>query len=137
MSFRCLPSQKFVIGDGLKCFEINSLRVGLGLALSRGMLPRSWCVALALTMSCGSTLISDKGLSKTCTVATDCAAVFIGDACSTCLCPNAAISTSSRAAYDLEVTQAQRLCGPRPAIACDCAQSTVECSSGTCTLKTQ
>jgi hypothetical protein len=92
--------------------------------------------AALLAMSCGSTVISSKGLSTACTVDADCVAVYLGDVCGVCDCPNAAIAASSKASYDTEVSDAQKLCGPRTAIACDCIQVSAGCSSGTCVKKT-
>lgn len=87
-----------------------------------------------LTTACGPVLISDKNLSHACATAADCVAIFVGDACSVCQCGNAAIASSAKAQYDKDLAAAQAFCGPRPAVACDCAPSNVQCAQGACLI---
>lgn len=82
--------------------------------------------------ACGSGSITDVGLSKSCSVDADCAPVYVGQACGTCTCPNAAIAAKELSRYEAEANAARQWCGPRPAIACDCIRFTVTCASGTC-----
>ncbi len=91
-----------------------------------------WGVLLAL--SCGPTTVSERGLSTSCTVDTDCVAVFLGDVCGHCRCPTAAIASSSQSAYDAELEAALKSCGGAPVNTCLCTQASAHCSSGTCTL---
>jgi hypothetical protein len=85
----------------------------------------------------GSTTIDIKDLDKTCTVTTDCVAVFTGDACAICQCANDVIAKKNQTAFDAKVRAAEASCGPRPAIACaaDCAQVVFSCSgAGKCVI---
>jgi hypothetical protein len=88
---------------------------------------------LVLVTACGSTVITDQGLSRVCAVDADCVAVFLGDACSVCDCANTAIAKTSKGLYDKELAAARLWCGPRPAIACECIGFTALCDAGTCT----
>jgi hypothetical protein len=87
---------------------------------------------LVLAMSCGSTVISAKGLSTSCSVDSDCIAVYLGDACASCGCANAAISKSSQSAYDQEDADARQACWPRRTPSCGCIATAAACSNGTC-----
>jgi hypothetical protein len=91
-------------------------------------------VSAMLASSCGSTLIVDKGFSKTCSAPSDCTQAYFGEACSNCTCPNAAIATSSASAYQTERTSASSFCGTRPVLSCDCVQRTTTCTGGVCGL---
>jgi hypothetical protein len=88
---------------------------------------------LLLLAGCGPTLITDKGLSRSCSVNADCVPVFFGDVCSTCACPNDAIASSSKSRYDNDLASIQKWCGPRPPIACECVTATAVCTNGSCT----
>jgi hypothetical protein len=71
--------------------------------------------------SCGP--ISTSGLDKSCTTTSDCIAVFEGDTCSVCPCPNASINKTAAASY-------QPIIPPGPK--CQCAMFGVPaCLSGT------
>ena len=68
----------------------------------------------------------------------DCVAVFQGDACNTCGCPNAAIKQSALAQYQKDLAALQTHCGPRPKIACaDCSPRLGLCLGGSCTSRPQ
>lgn len=90
-------------------------------------------VSLALA-GCGNpTFIDGKQYATACQVPADCAAVFFGDQCSACACPNAAISASQKVTYDADRSGARAACGPQPAIACaECPEVVLTCTSGVC-----
>ena len=77
-------------------------------------------------------ILSASHYTQSCNVASDCAKIFAGDACSPtfCLCPNAAIAQSSHPKYeaDLAATNAVNTCfcplSPGPF-----------CCAGVCTLE--
>ncbi len=83
----------------------------------------------------GDHTISLTGLSTTCTQDSDCSPVYQGNACSDCLCPNAAIATSAMSAYTAAAQTAEHegCCGVN---VCDCPNIKASCQSGTCVLGT-
>lgn len=87
-----------------------------------------------LLAACGSTVVSDHGLSRSCAVDADCVGVFLGDQCAACTCPNDAISVSSQATFESEAATARSRCGPRPALACQCPRFSVSCADAGCLL---
>jgi hypothetical protein len=104
----------------------------------------SWHGAVIMTRTllvlvlaaCGSTVVSEQGLSKACAADADCVAVFLGDQCSNCTCSNDAIAVGSQAAFEREASDARSRCGPLPALACKCPASSAHCSAGACALTT-
>ncbi|MFZ5444809.1 MAG: hypothetical protein ACOZQL_32770 [Myxococcota bacterium] len=91
----------------------------------------------SLLVGCGaSTVIDGKQYKTACAAPTDCAAVFFGDQCGVCACPNAAISASDKVLYEADRTAARTQCGPQPAIACGpCQESVLTCTNGACGLQ--
>lgn len=88
-----------------------------------------------LLCACGGTVIDAARYSRACAQPSDCSAVFAGDACAVCACPNTAISASAKASYDADVAALKKLCGPQPAIACaPCAEPMPTCTNRTCGL---
>jgi hypothetical protein len=71
---------------------------------------------------------------RTCTQASDCAAVYSGDVCAACTCPNDAINAGSLPAWEAEAARARKACGGTPLISCDCQQTMTACESGACKL---
>lgn len=70
---------------------------------------------------------------QSCTAATDCVAVFEGQICSPCGCPNAAIAKKDLQEY--ASTRAAANC-PQTDIACDaCAAPAVDCAAGKCAIR--
>lgn len=92
--------------------------------------------ALFLLSACpGATVMDASRYDQTCTQAADCAAVYSGDICAPCGCPNDAINSGSLSAWDTEAARARKWCGPIPAIACGpCQPMVTACVSGACTL---
>jgi hypothetical protein len=88
----------------------------------------------SLLAACGPVLVNDQGFSKACSANTDCVSVYFGDVCGVCTCATAAIAKSSQANYERQVTNARSLCGPRPAVACDCVSAEAVCTAGQCVL---
>lgn len=97
-------------------------------------------IVLALA-ACGGTstdttlLISN--YKTTCTAASDCAAVFIGDPCtSACRCPNAAIDTTATLQQASDLAVAEALCTNAPGACTEsCVTPTVTCAQGVCALQ--
>jgi hypothetical protein len=92
--------------------------------------------SLLVLSACGNpNLIDGKAYKTACTTAADCVGVFFGDQCGACACPNAAISTNEKVAYDADRSAAIATCGPRPAIACAaCVEKQPACTAGVCGL---
>lgn len=102
------------------------------------MNPSGLMLALSLlAAACGSTRIDLDSYSKACASHAECAPAFGGDACATCTCPNGAIATSSSSRHQTDLQAAQRFCGARLAIACECAEAVARCEAGTCGLGPQ
>ncbi len=93
-------------------------------------------LALLLLPACSNTTLEPQDYVKTCTWDTDCLAVFFGDVCGNCNCPNGAIAADNRYIYEADQTGAERSCGPRQAIGCaECQVVEVACNDGQCSLK--
>lgn len=90
---------------------------------------------LAVLLSgCGGGLHASS-YSQTCSVASDCVAVFSGDLCNGCGCPNEAINVSDQRRYEADARAYTALCSPlRPRCLADCIQVFPACSAGRCTL---
>lgn len=90
---------------------------------------------LLVFASC-STQIDVTHYSQACTAATDCAAVFTGDTCAVCVCPNAAVSRQDLARYTADADALRVRCGPRPEARCGaCMMRDVQCANGNCQLQ--
>ena len=72
---------------------------------------------------------STNGLPDECVEPSDCVAVFEGEVCDVCMCPNEAIPADQAATYQtaFDVDCAHN-------VACDCAPVEVTCDNGTCGL---
>ena len=94
-------------------------------------------VAGALGAGCpGSTTLDASRYQTTCQQASDCVPVFVGDVCATCTCHNTAISRSSQEAYNGDLGGIVFWCSPGLLDTCGaCAQVTVGCDAGQCTLE--
>lgn len=90
----------------------------------------------AALLACGcSTTLRAENYDASCTSDNGCVAVFEGDACAVCGCPNAAISQGEAARYAGDAARLVELCGPLPAAACGaCLEPTVACVQGRCTV---
>jgi len=92
-------------------------------------------VALLLLSACsGSTVMDSSRYDRTCTQASDCAAVYSGDVCAACTCPNDAIRSDGLTAWEAEAARARKACGRTPPVACDCQEAMTACESGACKL---
>ena len=71
-----------------------------------------------------------------CSTAADCTPVFAGEACSACVCANAAVRADARAEYQASFDEKRSACGDDPGAACvaDCAQAAAVCTEGKCEL---
>jgi hypothetical protein len=79
--------------------------------------------------TCGDS-ISASSFDQFCVADTDCAAVYQGDLCGGCLCPNAAINQNVLTVYNEDIAAAE----PDPP-SCFCPTSGApQCISGTCAL---
>lgn len=78
------------------------------------------------------TQVHASDFDQTCKVASDCAAIYEGEVCTPCPCPNAAIATSQASSYQSKVTSIRATCGPMPGIACQCAARVPACAGSKC-----
>jgi hypothetical protein len=71
--------------------------------------------------------------SQACVESTDCLAIYEGNVCDPCKCPNAAIAKAAASDYAEKFRGAE--C-PTTDVACaaDCAEATPVCAQGTCTI---
>ncbi len=83
-----------------------------------------------------SAIVRATDFSQSCTVASDCVAVYSGDQCAPCQCPNAAIATSQASSYASKSTQAKASCGDTGNISCGapCPATTTLCAGGKCSI---
>jgi hypothetical protein len=94
---------------------------------------RRLLLALGCALAACSTHLDATHYDQSCSTAADCVAVFNGDVCSVCACPNAAINAKDKSRYDADDGSLQRYCGPRPAVACiSCPTPMVACVGGKC-----
>lgn len=76
-------------------------------------------LVLLFASSCGNpTIIDGESYSRACTANADCVAVFFGNQCDPCGCPNTTIATQDEVTYHADRSAALAACGPRPEIAC-------------------
>lgn len=95
-------------------------------------------VFVAAGCSGQSTIIEAKQYATSCSTAADCVGVFVGDACSVCRCPNAAISTSAKSRYDADRLAARAQCETAPAVECPCPDERAgACNNNVCELPAQ
>ncbi len=94
-------------------------------------------LAVVSFAACGAPSIIDGKKYKTeCAAPADCAAVFFGDQCRVCACPNGAISSSDKVQYEADRSAAIATCGPRAAVACGpCEDRVLTCTAGVCGLQ--
>lgn len=94
-------------------------------------------LAVVSFAACGApSTIDGKKYKTECAAPADCAAVFFGDQCGVCACPNAAISSSEKVLYDADRSAAIATCGPRAAVACGpCEDRVLTCTAGVCGLQ--
>ena len=73
----------------------------------------------ALLAGCGAgTSISVTSYGQACENDGECTAVFQGDVCTPCLCPNAGILTTALSTYTADVAKLRMQCGPIAEVAC-------------------
>ncbi len=97
---------------------------------------RALALAVLLTGCGASTIVDAAKYRQSCTGSGDCTAVFSGDQCSICLCPNAGINNADADAFHRAATEAVKHCGPRPAIACaGCPDIVDVCLAGKCAVQ--
>lgn len=91
----------------------------------------------AADASDAATVVDSSGYDHACTADSQCVAVFGGNICAVCSCPNDAINRSALAGFNAAVSAALNACGPRPAIACAaCEDKPVACVAGRCAIVT-
>ncbi len=96
---------------------------------------RAWPLVL-LALGCGGTTIATTGYDRACAIDSDCAAVFQGEACAVCICPNAAVNQGQLTRYQSDLAALRTKCGPMPAIACGpCSPVIGLCLGGSCTTR--
>lgn len=79
---------------------------------------------------CSAGSIQASGYDQSCNADADCAAVFEGNLCGLCFCPNAALAKSALAKYESDFAAKMP-----PANACDCPLSPPPlCKAGVCAL---
>ena len=79
---------------------------------------------------CAGGTISAASYDQACNVAADCVAVYQGDLCGGCLCPNAAINQAAHPAYSAVLANLLP-----PVVPCDCPDIPPPvCQAGTCVL---
>lgn len=92
--------------------------------------------AAALLLAACSTEIRAGDYLQTCSRDDECLPVFEGDVCAVCACPNAAIRSGEKPAFDADVADARGRCGPTPAIACGpCMDTRGVCVAGKCGIE--
>lgn len=86
------------------------------------------------SVDAASTSIAATEFARTCSVDTDCTAIYEGTVCRLCQCPNAVIATSARDAYQDRFAALQTACAPHPTTHCeaDCIGIEPRCNAGTC-----
>ncbi len=97
-----------------------------------------WLLAVAACGGGGSdTTLQISNYYTFCSQDSDCAAVFIGDACaSACKCPNAAINNTDTIREGSDLAGAESLCTTMPApCTASCTNLQVACVAGTCAVK--
>ena len=84
---------------------------------------------------CGGS-VEAKHYDQACTQDSDCVPVYSGPLCQACDgCPNAAINSSARAAYEKDVAGISASCPPRPQVNCSpCYPPVARCATGSCVL---
>jgi hypothetical protein len=89
------------------------------------------------TNSPGNHTISTAGYSLACTQDSDCMAVYAGDVCHACDCPNTVIAISGLAMYQQQEAAALMGCCPPASDPCPCPLIAVPvCQQGTCVAGT-
>ena len=78
----------------------------------------TFLAALCLVACGGGTTVSAASYPQACELDGDCAAVFQGDVCTPCGCPNAGILSTALSQYTADVAAMKMQCGPMPAVAC-------------------
>lgn len=91
---------------------------------------------LVVLSACGGTEVAASHYDQACSLDGDCTAVFQGDVCTPCTCPNAGITAASRAKYEADVARLKAQCGPTPAVACAaCTPTRGLCINKTCSTR--
>ena len=73
--------------------------------------------------------ITASSYNASCTQNSDCAAIFEGDVCSNCRCPNASINTQDVPKYSTDVATAIKSCASSTANTCKCTAPQVRCNT--------
>lgn len=82
-----------------------------------------------------SAIIRASSFDKSCNVASDCIAIYEGNVCSPCACPNAAIASSQQGAYAAQASQLRATCGAVGDVACGpCSSTTTVCAGNRCAV---
>ncbi len=94
---------------------------------------------LAVLVLCAcSTTIDFKYYKRTCSTDADCVAVYSGDVCALCPCPNEAIASSELTRYQSDSTSLHGRCHSTAQADCvPCATVTAFCLGGTCSVHAQ
>ncbi len=94
-------------------------------------------ILVLVLAACGNpSVIDGKYYKNSCSLPSDCVAVFFGDQCGVCDCGNAAINASDKVTYDADRSAAIATCGPRPAVACaPCQARQLTCTAGVCGIQ--
>jgi len=94
---------------------------------------------LAVLLFCAcSTSIDAKNYQRSCSADGDCAAVYSGDTCALCPCPNAAIATTELTRYQSDAQSLHGRCHSNAQADCvPCQAVTAFCLDGTCAVHAQ
>ena len=89
------------------------------------------------TVTGGSVTISASEFDRSCEEDGDCVAVFEGNVCESCTCPNTAIAMKDAQTYASKAAEAIKSCsGKRDEECAGCASTSVKCSAEkTCTIQ--
>lgn len=93
-----------------------------------------FALAFAFVFAGCSTDIRTTSYDRKCVSDTDCVAVYSGEVCNTCRCPNAAVSQKDADRYKKDLESILKACGTRAKVDCEpCNPTTGLCLGGTCT----
>lgn len=81
-----------------------------------------------------SNQIRTSDFSQTCQAAADCVPIYQGEACNSCLCPNAAIASSDLQNYQSKLSTARRSCPPSTADCVPCPTPATLCAGNKCNV---
>jgi hypothetical protein len=86
-------------------------------------------------LGCGQSAGTElRNYDRSCARDSDCVAVYVGELCKGCYCPNAAISAGALANHERDTAETKKYCGAAaPAVSCvQCTVPTVRCVRSVC-----